>query len=301
MNLGIPLSGADVLLKSDVSIGGGLSSSAALEIALGVALLSVSNACLDKMSLALAGQTAEHRHVGIQCGIMDQFTSVFARKDHALLLDCRTIEAKDIPLRLNEYRIVICDSRVRHSLASSEYNQRRGDCESGVKLLRMLLPGVNALRDVTIADLDAHQEVLAPLVQRRCRHVIAENARTLKAAEALSVGDTGALGRLMCESHESLRVDYQVSCRELDALVDSAMAQRGVLGARMTGGGFGGCTVNLVAGDQVEAFRENVSRRYLEEIQIPPEIFVAESSDGAREIHFPGAYPPIVGHPEAAV
>lgn len=288
-NHGICLSGADVALISDLSIGGGLSSSAALEISLGMALVSISNARLDKKTLALAGQSAEHEHVGTRCGIMDQFTSVFARRSHALLLDCRSLEPKEIPLRLKGYRFVICDSRVRHSLAASEYNLRRKECETGVKLLSMALPGLKALRDLTISDLRAHQIGLAPEVLRRCRHVIAENARTLKAAEALSLGDVPEMGRLMTESHESLRADYQVSCRELDLLVGSAMAQTGVLGARMTGGGFGGCTVNLVAEAHIEAFMENVTREYLKETQILPEIFVAEASDGAREILQPGA------------
>jgi len=288
---GIRLSGADVALQSDVSLGGGLSSSAALEIALGTALVAVSEGFLDKRSLAFAGQAAEHRHVGIRCGIMDQYASVFARKDHAVLLDCRSLEVKSIPLRLREYCIVICDSRVRHSLASSEYNKRRSDCELGAKLLSGVLPGVRALRDIAKSDLELHQGLLPSHVLRRCRHVVEENARTLKAAEALSSGDISTMGRLMCDSHASLRDDYQVSCRELDILVDSAMAQPGVLGARMTGGGFGGCTVNLVAGNKLEAFSENVTRAYLKQIQINPEIFVAEASDGAREIPFSG--PPL--------
>ena len=286
---GIRLSGADVAVKSDVSIGGGLSSSAALEIALGTALLSVSGASLDRRSLAAAGQRAEHVHVGIQCGIMDQFTSVFGQKAHAILLDCRSLEAEAIPLRLPGCSIVICDSRVRHSLASSEYNRRRCDCESGVSLLSRALPGIRSLRDVTMGDFEAHRDLLPPVVLRRCRHVISENARTLRAAEALSRGDADGMGRLMCESHESLRNDYEVSCHELDVLVDRALAQPGVLGARMTGGGFGGCTVNLVADVGIEAFRENVSREYLRQTQIQPEIFVAQASDGAREIGCSGA------------
>jgi galactokinase len=289
MNMGIRLVGADIVLQSDVSLGGGLSSSAALEIALGTALLSVSGTSLDGRSLALAGQSAEHQHVGINCGIMDQYTSVFARKGHAILLDCRSLEARDIPLHLQGYCIVICDSRVHHSLAASEYNQRRRDCELGVQLLSGVLPGVNALRDVTLSDLEAHQELLPPIVFRRCRHVIGENARTLRAAEALSLGHAEAVGRLMCASHESLRDDYEVSCRELDVLVQSARAQSGVLGARMTGGGFGGCTVNLVAQSNIEAFRKSVSREYLKQTQIRPEIFIATASDGAREIQLLGA------------
>jgi galactokinase len=294
---GIRLSGADIALKSDVSIGGGLSSSAALEIAFGTAILSISGAFLEKRSLASAGKTAEHLHVGIKCGIMDQFTSVYARKDHAMLLDCRSLEAKPIPMKLDEYGIVVCDSRVRHSLASSEYNQRRGDCELGVRLLKDFLPGINSLRDVTASQLEAHRDLLPARVLRRCRHVIGENVRTLEAAEALSSGDLKAVGRLMNESHMSLREDYDVSCRELDILVRSAMAQDGVLGSRMTGGGFGGCTVNLVARENFEAFRENVAAQYVKETQIEPEIFLAEASDGAREM-LPPDFPSRFHKPE---
>ena len=286
LNRGLPLTGADIALKSSVAIGGGLSSSAALEMALGMALVAISNSTIDKLSLALAGQTAEHMHVGIQSGIMDQFTSVHALRDHALLLDCRLLKAEYIPLRLRECQIVICDSRVRHTLAASEYNQRRRDCELGVKLLRAALPGIQALRDVALSELETNRSTLPESVFRRCRHVISENARTLKAAEALAAGSVIEMGMLMSASHKSLREDYEVSCRELDLLVGSAQAQPGVLGARMTGGGFGGCTVNLVERQRVESFREAVSLEYQAKTQITPEIFVVETGDGAREIHF---------------
>jgi galactokinase len=281
---GLALSGADIALKSDVGIGSGLSSSAALEIALGAALVAVSGGSIDKLSLALAGQTAEHLHVGIQCGIMDQFTSVHAQENHAILLDCRTLQAKQIPLNLHEKGIVLCDSKVRHTLASSEYNQRRRDCQSGVKLLGAVLPGIRALRDVTAVEIESYRSLLPETVFRRCRHVINENARTLKAAGALSAGDSAEMGRLMSASHQSLRDDYQVSCRELDILVESAEAQPGVFGARMTGGGFGGCTVNLVERSSFESFREKVSRAYQEKTGIIPEIFAVQANSGAGEV-----------------
>jgi galactokinase len=284
INRGIALSGADIALKSDVSIGGGLSSSAALEMALGVALVSISNQTIDKLSLALAGQAAEHIHVGIHCGIMDQFTSVHAIKDHAVLLDCRSLTAKSIPLHLHNYQIVICDSRVRHTLATSEYNRRRSDCENGVKLLSAVLPEIRALRDVTLSELETHRSLLPESIFRRCRHVISENERVLQAAEALTTGDVIQMGKLMSSSHQSLRKDYEVSCRELDLLADIAQSQPGVLGARMTGGGFGGCTVNLVERNKIASFRENVSRDYQTKTKIAPEIFVAESGEGACEI-----------------
>jgi galactokinase len=282
---GITLTGADIALQSDVSIGGGLSSSAALEMALALALVSISESPIDTLSLALAGQTAEHIHVGIHSGIMDQFTSVHALRGHALLLDCRSLEAKLIPLNLREHQIVICDSRIRHTLASSEYNQRRRECELGVKLLNAVLPGVHALRDVTLPELESSRSVLPEPVLRRCRHVIGENKRTLLAAEALAAGDVAAMGRLMSASHQSLRDDYQVSCRELDLLVESAEAQPGVLGARMTGAGFGGCTVNLVERRRLASFREKISQEYQARTQIAPAVFAAEAGDGAGEIH----------------
>jgi galactokinase len=281
---GAALTGADIALKGDLSIGGGLSSSASLEMALAIALVSISGSPIDKLSLARAGQTAEHIHVGIHSGIMDQFTAVHAVSGHALLLDCRSLEAKPVPLNLHEYTLVVCDSRARHALASSEYNQRRRECEMGVKLLGAVLPKVHALRDVAFYELEANRSVLPEIVLCRCRHVISENERTLKAAEALASGNIAEVGRLMSESHRSLRKDYQVSCRELDLLVETAESQPGVLGARMTGAGFGGCTINLVEQSKVASFRENVSREYRARTRIAPEIFEAKSGDGACEI-----------------
>jgi len=283
---GIRPAGADIAIKSDVSIGGGLSSSAAFEMALGTALAAVSGNTIDRLSLALAGQTAEHNHVGIQSGIMDQFISVHALEGHALLLDCRSLEARPVPLRLGDYEVVVCDSRVRHTLASSEYNQRRQDCRAGVELLGNVLPGVRALRDVTLQQLENHRSLLPETVYRRCRHVITENSRTLAAAAALEGGDAATMGRLMSDSHRSLRDDYEVSCDEIDLLVRSAQQQPGVLGARMTGGGFGGCTVNLVLHRNFDSFRENVSREYADAFRIEPEIFTVRPSAGAREVLF---------------
>ena len=282
--LGLKLPGADIALKSDLGIGSGLSSSAALEISLGTALAAISGNSIDRLSIALAGQKAEHVHVGILCGIMDQYTSVHAIKDHAILLDCRSLESKQIPLRLGEFQVVICDSRVRHALASSEYNQRRQECQAGVRLLSEALPGIRALRDVVPDQLEAHRSVLPETVYRRCRHVVGENQRTLLAAEALSSGNAAEMGKLMSASHQSLRDDYQVSCSELDILVESADTQPGVLGSRMTGGGFGGCTVNLVQESCFNYFREAVSREYQSKTGITPEIFAVQASPGAEEI-----------------
>jgi galactokinase len=284
MTAGVPLMGANIAIKSDITLGGGLSSSAALEMSFAKALITISHSRLDNLSLALAGQTAEHVHVGINSGIMDQFTSVHGSAGNALLLDCRSFKAKSIPLNLQGCCIVVCNSNVRHSLASSEYNLRRQACENGVARLRSALPGIKALRDVSMDDFEKHKTILSDTVLRCCRHVISENARTLQAAEVLEKGNIEEMGSLMSASHQSLRDDYKVSCMELDVLVKCAQAQPGVLGARLTGGGFGGCTVNLVQETCIEAFKENVSRQYQFSTGLTPEIFVVTAGDGASEI-----------------
>ena len=281
---GAILSGTDLVLASDVSIGGGLSSSAALEISVGTALLAVSDAKLDKISLALAGQKAEHSYVGAKTGIMDQFIATLGKADHALLIDCRKLEATLVPLNLDGTAIVVCDSRVRHSLASGEYNTRRAECEQGVEILRGVLPGIRALRDVSVEEFGAQEHLLPEPIRRRCRHVVTEDERTLVATRALESGDVSEMGRLMSDSHRSLRDDYQVSCRELDILVESALNVPGVYGSRMTGGGFGGCTVSLVRRESLERFQDAVTREYNDATGLVPTVFPAEASDGASEI-----------------
>ena len=286
---GVRLAGADLTIASDVPVGAGLSSSAALEVATGLALSSVSRANVAKLDLALAGQRAEHDYVGINCGIMDQFASALARAGHALLIDCRSLEWRDIPLSTSHAFIVICDSHVKHELASSAYNTRRTECERGVALLSKVLPDIRALRDVSSADFQLHEVRLPDPVRRRCRHVITENERTLAAADALSANDFDAMGRLMCASHDSMRDDYEISCDELDLLVDIAMSVSGVYGARMTGGGFGGCTVNLVARDALDRFREVVISGYRTAARKAPSFYISEAADGAGEARCPGS------------
>ncbi len=281
---GVPLKGANIAITSDIALGGGLSSSAALEMSFAKALVTASDGHLNNLSLALAGQTAEHVHVGINSGIMDQFTSVHGSAGHAILLDCRSLKAKSIPLNFQGCCVVVCNSTVRHSLASSEYNQRRQACEKGAELLSSKLPGIKALRDVSIEEFEKHKSILPEAVLRCCRHVIAENARTLKAAKALESGNIEEMGKLMSASHQSLRDDYRVSCMELDALVKSAESQPGVLGSRLTGGGFGGCTVNLIKEKNIEAFKENVTYEYQKCTGLTPEIFIVTASEGASEI-----------------
>jgi galactokinase len=275
--------GADLAIFSEVPVGAGLSSSAALEISVGLALLSLSGMEMERKELALAAQAAEHNWAGIKSGVMDQMISVMGRRGSALLLDCRTLETTVIPLDTSTHLFAVCDTRVKHTLAASEYNRRREECERGVEILRGVMPGIRALRDVSAADFQAHEALLPEPVRERCRHVVTENERTLAAAEALSHHEMDAMGRLMFESHESLKRDYEVSCRELDLMVEIAAGVKGVCGARMTGGGFGGSTVNLLERGGLEEFRAVVSRRYTEATGIEPAVYAVEASDGARE------------------
>jgi galactokinase len=276
------LRGADLLISSDVPIGAGLSSSAALEISTGVALLEISGQMVDPVDLALVGQRAEREFAGTMCGIMDQYIACLGIEGHALLIDCRSLEYRAAPIDLERARIVVCDSMVKHNLASGEYNRRRAECEDGVKRLSKYLPGIQALRDVEIDDFDFYAGALPETIRRRCNHVITENARTVAAVEALERGDLLQFGKLMYSSHESLRMDYEVSCRELDLLVSIALRCDGVFGARMTGGGFGGCTVNLVAPDSVDQFVATVSGEYEKETAIRPNLYICQPSAGAR-------------------
>ncbi len=281
---GARLRGADLLLDSDVPEGAGLSSSAALEISVGLALLTISEVEMDRITLALSGQQAEHTYVGIKCGIMDQYIVALGRAAHALLIDCRSLVPTLIPIDTSHTAIVICDTHVKHELASSEYNNRRAECERGVELLREVLPEIRALRDVSYDEFQHYEQRLPEPVRRRCRHIITENDRTLAAAAALQAGNLTEMGHLMAASHRSLRDDYEVSCIELDILVEIASSIEGVRGARMTGGGFGGCTVNLVDREVIETFNQTISKEYLRQTGIEPSIYISEAGDGAKEI-----------------
>ena len=279
------LGGADLLITSEVPLGAGLSSSAALEAAVGFALLSVSEQSGSLLNVALALQKAEHEFAGTQCGIMDQYIACLGQANHALLIDCRSLSCENVPLELGDARIVICNSGVRHELASGEYNTRRAECAEGVRRLAQHLPGIQSLRDVEIEDFDQVAQALPDVIRRRCNHVITENTRVAYAVNALKRGDLTFFGKLMTASHESLRHDYEVSCRELDVLVELALRQPGVYGARMTGGGFGGSTVNLVAADQIKIFVEVMSHEYAKACGITPEILITGAEGGVREDH----------------
>jgi galactokinase len=280
---GHELSGANMLLVGEVPVGSGLSSSAAIEVATGFALLECAGINVDRLQLALTCQRAENEFVEMRCGLMDQFVSTFAQEDHALMLDCRSLEYQT-PRLPAAAKVVVCNTMVKHELAASEYNVRRAECEEGVRLLAEELPLVRTLRDVKLSDLDVFKAKLPHVVLKRCRHVVSENARVTAAADALERGYLGVFGKLMNESHQSLRDDFEVSCEELDVMVELAQPQEGVFGARMTGGGFGGCTVNLVELEAVDAFKQNISARYEKRTGLVPDIFVCSAAPGAQRV-----------------
>lgn len=275
----LPLTGADLLIHSDVPLGGGLSSSAALEVSVGYAFQLLNNFNLLGEELALLAQGAENSFVGMQCGIMDQFMSALGRAGHALLLDCRDLSYRTIPIP-PDVRIIVCDSGVRHSLVGSEYNERRAACNEAVRLLRARLPKIGALRDVSVDDLEANADLLPAAILPRARHVVTENQRTVRAATALEHGDLALFGRLMNESHASLRDDYEVSVPEIDLLTDLARAVPGCYGSRITGGGFGGSTVSLVTLSAVEAFAAQVAEAYKAQSGRDTTIHVCTPSEG---------------------
>jgi galactokinase len=278
---GLRLGGADLLVRGDVPVGAGLSSSAALEVAVGFALLGVSGISIEMIELAQLCQKAENEFVGARCGLMDQFAACFGRVKQALFLDCRSLDHRPLCLP-SDTSLVVCNTMVKHDLAAGEYNDRRAECEDGVRILSRSLPNVKALRDVTFGDLETAQAELTPKVFKRCAHVVRENERVLKAAELLEDLDPTGFGELMYESHQSLRDDYEVSCPELDAMVEIASGLDGIYGARMTGGGFGGCTVNLVQTPHVESFKNGIENGYMEKTGIRPDVYVVKPVDGVE-------------------
>jgi galactokinase len=277
------LKGARIRIRSEIPLGAGLSSSAAIEVVTAYALVKHSRLNIDRVELAKLCQQSENEFVGARVGIMDQFTSLNGRVNSALLLDCRSLDFKLFELP-ESIRLVICNTMVKHELAASEYNRRRAECEEGVRKLSELLPGISALRDVSAVQLEEHHEALPEVIYRRCRHVITENARVLAAAGALEALNLPSFGLLMNESHRSLRDDYEVSCRELDLMVSLAHDITGVYGARMTGGGFGGCTINLVDSDKIQNFKTVIADGYYKATRLIPEIYVTSAANGAEEI-----------------
>jgi galactokinase len=281
---GHQLGGGDLAVSGNVPQGAGLSSSAALEVAIAGALRNAFALPIDDVELARLCQRAENEYVGVQCGIMDQFASALSKRGHALLIDCRTLAYEHVPLRLEEAGlcVIVVNSGVKRELASSAYNERRRECDEAVAMLRERLgrPELTSLRDVTQAELDSLPIDSTPT--RRARHVVSEIARVAAATDALRGDDFAELGHLMAESHQSLRDDYDVSSPQLDLLVGLATAQDYVLGARLTGAGFGGCTVNIVRADAVDAFERDVLAAYRERTGLAALMYVTTPSDGLR-------------------
>ena len=277
------LRGANIYIKSDVPLGAGLSSSAAVEVSTGYALMSMANEAIESTNLALLCQKAENEFVGARCGIMDQFVSCHGREGNALLLDCRTLDSRQVPIS-PKVHLVICNTMIQHRHGTSEYNVRRTECETAVRKLSKVLPGIRALRDVSLPELERNRELLDETIFKRCRHVMTENQRTVEAATALQTGHVEALSQVMANSHRSLRDDYDVSCRELDVMVELAERQPGVLGARMTGGGFGGCTINLVSAAESGDFRKRISEEYEAVTGLKPDIYICQASQGVEKV-----------------
>ena len=281
--LGIQLRGFEGIVSGNVPRGSGLSSSAALEIAAAKAFLTAANQihALTGPQLAKAAQKAENEFVGVNCGIMDQFISTLGEEGNALLIDCRSLSYRRVPFP-EGVSLVIGNTKASRSLAGSAYNERRAQCEDGVRRLNAVLPGINALRDVSLEELEFHRALLSHTVYRRCRHVVSENARVQSTVAALEQGDFGEVGRLMNASHESLRDDYEVSSEALDKMVESMRSHPGCLGARLTGAGFGGCAVALVQAGAEKSVREAVQESYAKAMNLWPEIYISPPSSGAR-------------------
>jgi galactokinase len=280
---GHALSGAELLIDGDVPQGAGLSSSAALEVAIGATLLALAGIDLDRVGLARAGQQTEHHYVHVKSGIMDQLISALGQRNHALLIDCRDYTTEPIPLRADAC-IIVCNSKVRRELAQSGYNTRRAECDEAVRRLRRHLPAIRALRDVTSEQLDRYRDALPATILKRARHVVTENERVLKSADALKRGDLRRFGELMNESHRSYRDDFEASVNPIEVLVAAALGLPGVYGSRLTGGGWGGCTVSLVEAAHVDHFCATVAEIYAHEVGYAPDIYACAAADGVEVI-----------------
>jgi galactokinase len=280
---GCEVKGVDVLIDGDVPVGAGMSSSAALCSAFGFALNEMFGFGLSRVDLAYIGQKTEHVFAGAMVGIMDQFASLHGKSGHVIRLDCRSMEYEYIPFNFPDYKIVMVNSMVKHSLEGTEYNTRREECQEGVNILRKFAAGeVKSLRDISYDLLQAHKNDLGDEVFRRCLYVVTENDRLLRGCQLLETGDLPGFGELMYQTHQGLSKLYEVSCEELDFLAEQAHPFQGVAGTRMMGGGFGGCTINLVKQEAVEPFSSFIKEKYQQRFQIEPEIYITQIEDGTR-------------------
>ena len=274
--------GLDILIYGNIPNGSGLSSSASLEVLTGLMLKEMFDFDVSMVDIALIGQYSENNYNGCNCGIMDQFASAMGKKDHAIFLDTNTLEYEYAPVVLQDAKIVIVNSKVKHSLVDSAYNDRRNECETALKELQAVVD-IQTLGDLTEEMFEMHKEAIqSEIRQKRAKHAVYENQRTIKAVQALKDNEVEIFGQLMNASHVSLRDDYEVSCEEIDILVDLAWKTEGVIGARITGGGFGGCTVNIVKNDAVDRFVETIGKTYKEKVGHEAEFYVVDIGDGAH-------------------
>lgn len=277
---GYDFAGFDMVFSGDIPRGAGLSSSAALECGAGMAINCLYDLDVERWPLVKMAQKAEHTYAGVRCGIMDQFASTFGKAEQVVRLDCRSLDYAYFPLQMEDYKIVLCNTQVSHSLASSEYNTRREECEKGVALLQQIDPNIKSLRDVNLDQIESVKNQMSEKVYDRCRYVVAENKRVIEACEALNQGDLSSFGSLMYASHDGLQNLYEVSCPELDFLVAQTQDDPSVLGARMMGGGFGGCTINLVKSDAVDTFQTKMKSAYQDQYDTDLPIYIASLVDG---------------------
>ncbi len=283
---GFRTAGFQATFGGDVPSGAGLSSSAALECCLMYALSELNQLSLDRKTIALLSQKAENEYVGLNCGIMDQFASVFGKNESVIRLDCRSLEYQYFPFPMDEHLLILCDTTVKHSLADSEYNTRRQECEKGVQVLKQFDPSLTSLRDVSPEMVEKHRDLLGDVVYRRCKFVTNEIQRVLLACGYLENNNLAAFGQKMFETHHGLQYDYEVSCPELDFLVNEARMQEGVLGARMMGGGFGGCTLNLIRREAADDFENHQKNAFLHHFGLNLPCYRVNITDGTSEIVF---------------
>lgn len=281
---GKQIGGANVLVDGDIPVGSGMSSSAALCSAFGFALNELFGLGLSRMELALIGQKTEHTFVGVKVGIMDQFASLHGKEGHVMKLDCRSLQYEYIPFHFPNHKIVLVNSMVTHSLAGSEYNVRRQQCEEGVAILKNYDPTIHSLRDVDLATLQLHRHEMQPVVYDRCWYVVTEKDRLLDGCDALAKGDLATFGKLMIATHQGLSKQYAVSCTQLDFLAERAGFIEGVIGSRMMGGGFGGCTINIVEANAVESFTQQIQKAFEGLFRVTPDVIVTQIEDGAKVV-----------------
>jgi galactokinase len=280
--IGTKIKGVDICIDGDVPVGAGMSSSAALCSAYGFALNELFDLGYSRMELAVIGQQTEHEFAGVMCGIMDQFASLHGKAGHVMKLDCRSLQYEYIPFNFPDYSIVLVNTMVSHSLAGTEYNIRRQQCEEGVEILKKHFPKIQTLRDVNYEQLAAHWQELPTVIFDRCSYVVNENQRLFAGCEALKQGNLKGFGEMMYATHKGLSKRYEVSCKELDFLVEQARHYPDIVGARMMGGGFGGCTINIIENNGIERFSQGVSKKYQEQFGIIPEVYRTRIEEGAQ-------------------